>query len=107
LGGCAKVCYEYATKRYRSNCVNWGLLPFTLDRAAAFGWEPGDYIYIPGVRKALLDMRKELPAKVASKNGLEDITLKLEGLTAEEREILLAGCLMNWYAARLSAKGEK
>ncbi len=52
-------------------------------------------------------MRKELPAKVASKNGLEDITLKLEGLTAEEREILLAGCLMNWYAARLSAKGEK
>ncbi len=102
LGGSANICYEYATKRYRSNCVNWGLLPFTIDRAVDFKWETGDYIYIPGIRKALLEMKSEIAARAASKNGVEDITLKLEGLTEEERDILLAGCLMNWYAERLN-----
>jgi aconitate hydratase len=107
LGGCANICYEFATKRYRSNCVNWGLLPFTIDKSVDFKWEAGDYIYVPGIKKALIDMKKELTAKVVTKSGVEDILLRLEGLTEEERDILLAGCLMNWYAARLSGNGVK
>jgi aconitate hydratase len=102
LGGCANICYEFATKRYRSNCVNWGLMPFSIDKSVDFKWQPGDYVFVPGLKQALLEMKKEIPAKVVSKAGVEDIVLKLEALTEEERDILLAGCLMNWYAEKLS-----
>jgi aconitate hydratase len=102
LGGCANICYEFATKRYRSNCVNWGLMPFTIDKSLDFKWQPGDYVFVPGLKKALLEMKKEIPAKVVSRAGVQEITLKLEGVTEEERDILLAGCLMNWYAEKLT-----
>ncbi|MFB0920755.1 MAG: hydratase [Oscillospiraceae bacterium] len=99
LGGGANICYEFATKRYRSNCINWGILPLTIDRSINFDFLPGDWIYIPEVRKAVEQGTESIPAKVLSKFGTTDIILNLSGLTADEREIILCGCLMNYYAA--------
>ena len=97
LGGCANFCYEFATKRYRSNCINWGIAPFTVDAGVAEDWQVGDCLYVPKLRTALLELKKEVPAKRLSGGTVTDVTLRLEGLNAEERDILLAGCLMNWY----------
>jgi len=100
LGGFANICYEYATKRYRSNCINWGIVPFTMDAGTAFSCEEGDWIYIPGVKKAIADGAEDITAKVIRKDGsLYDLPLKCAGLTADERLILQEGCLMNYYAA--------
>lgn len=100
LGGFANICYEYATKRYRSNCINWGIVPFTMDAGTAFSCEEGDWIYIPGVKKAIADGVEDITAKVIRKDGsLYDLPLKCAGLTADERLILQEGCLMNYYAA--------
>ncbi len=101
LGGLANICYEYATKRYRSNCINWGMLPFTLAPDAPFPYEPGDLVFVPGVRQALLDGAETFAAQVIRHDGtVEPLTLYAAGLTADEREILLEGCLMNYYAAQ-------
>jgi len=97
LGGCANICREFATKRYRSNCINWGMLPFVLDRDVPFDSEPGDYIFVPGIRGLVASGGESADAKVIGKNGVREITLRLPGLTEGEREILLDGCLMNWY----------
>ena len=100
LGGFANICYEYATKRYRSNCINWGIVPFTLDKDAAFPYEDGDWVYVPGVKAAIAGGVEDIPAKVIRGDGsVEDIALKCAGLTADERLILQEGCLMNYYAA--------
>ncbi len=99
LGGGANICYEFATKRYRSNCINWGMLPLTIDRNVSFDFLPGDWIYIPEVRKAVETGLEDIPAKVLSKFGTTNIILHLSGLTADEKEIILCGCLMNYYAA--------
>jgi len=101
LGGHANICYEYATKRYRSNCINWGVLPFTISPETRFDYQPGDYLFVPGIREAVSNGREEIPAQVITKNGVADITLHVRGLTPDEQEIILAGCLMNYYAARL------
>ncbi len=99
LGGAANICYEYATKRYRSNCINWGILPFNLDESTEFPYEVGDYVYVPGIRTAVANGAREVPARVLSGGDVHEITLKLPELTQKEREIILTGCLMNWYAA--------
>ena len=100
LGGFANICYEYATKRYRSNCINWGIVPFTMDAGAGFPYEEGDWVYIPGVKKAVAGGLEDIPAKVIRKDGTVcDLALKCAGLTADERLILQEGCLMNYYAA--------
>ncbi len=99
LGGGANICYEFATKRYRSNCINWGMLPFTIDKSTDFCYEPDDWIFVPGIRKAVEAGAESIPAKVLTKHGTADITLNLTGLTADEKEIILCGCLMNYYAA--------
>jgi aconitate hydratase len=99
LGGCANICYEYATKRYRSNCINWGMLPFNIDETEPFPYEPGDYIYVPNVRSAVINGAADVPAKVVSGGAVHDIMLHLPALTEKERQIILEGCLMNWYAA--------
>ena len=99
LGGGANICYEYATKRYRSNCINWGLVPFTIDKDTAFDYAAGDYVFIPGIREAIANKVERIPAKVISGDTVEDITLNLTGLTDNERTILMDGCLMNYYAA--------
>ncbi len=100
LGGGANICYEFATKRYRSNCINWGMLPFVLDAEAAFPYAPGDWIFVPGLKTALEDGAEAVDAKIVTKEGVFDLKLNLPGLTAEDREIILRGCLMNYYAAR-------
>ncbi len=101
LGGCANICYEFATKRYRSNCVNWGMLPFTLAEGEEFPCQPGDFIYVPGVRAKVESGESVFPATIVHEGGwTRPITLYLNNTTAEERELLLTGCLMNHYAAQ-------
>lgn len=99
LGGDANICYEYATKRYRSNCINWGILPFTIDKDTAFDFLPGDSIFIPGIREAMLDGREEITATVITQDGEKsELKLHFQNLTPTERQILADGCLMNYYA---------
>ena len=98
LGGFANICYEFATKRYRSNCINWGILPFTLAEGTDFSYEEGDYVFVPNIRETLAAGKEEYAAKVIRANGaVEDITLYVKGLTEDEKEIILCGCLMNYY----------
>ena len=99
LGGDANICYEYATKRYRSNCINWGIVPFTIEKDVKFDYLPGDYVFIPGIRKAMLDGKEEIEAQVVTKDGITPIKLYFKNLTEAERHILADGCLMNYYAA--------
>jgi aconitate hydratase len=108
LGGCANICYEYATKRYRANLINWGILPFTLDRNAVFEADAGDWVYVPRVAEKIAAGDEDFPAKLVRRGGAaRDILLYTGQLGREEREIILAGCLINYYAARLNAKTGK
>ena len=140
LGGGANICYEYATKRYRSNLINWGMIPFTIDAGIEFTAKPGDWIFVPGVREKIENMGEGMGGGIcAAQNGAiefdallisdsyEDdsgsvggfggtpsssgstpggsggvaaLTLRLDALTGDEREIILRGCLMNYYAAQ-------
>ena len=108
LGGLANICYEYATKRYRSNCINWGLVPFTISKNESFQYSIGDWIYIPDLRNAILSGTESIPAKMirTTKDNqpilptdyhTEDIILECCGLSEDERIILTEGCLMNYY----------
>ncbi len=98
LGGCANLAQEYATKRYRSNVVNWGMLPFIADGLADKNIQPGDRLYLPGIRALLEGDGEELTGTLIQNGAETPITLKLPGLTREERDIILAGCLINYYA---------
>ena len=100
LGGDANICYEYATKRYRSNCINWGIVPFTIAPETEFNYEVGDCVFVPGIRQAILDGKEEIDAKVITKDGVKPIHLYFKNLTADERQILADGCLMNYYKNR-------
>lgn len=98
LGGDADICYEYATKRYRSNCINWGIVPFTISKDTPFDYEPGDMVYVPGIRDAILGGKEEIDAKVITTKGdVKDIHLYFQNLTEDERDILADGCLINYY----------
>ena len=102
LGGFANICYEFATKRYRSNCINWGILPFTLDEGTPFDYEAGDCVFVPGIRAAIEAGQEDIPAQVIRRDGtVEPLLLHVRGLTQDEKEIILDGCLMNYYAARM------
>ena len=97
LGGWANIANEYATKRYRSNLINWGMLPFiTNESHEALSFKNGDYIFVPDVRKAVVDKWDVIKAYVVGAN-LKEIELKLGDLTDNEREIILKGCLINYY----------
>ena len=97
LGGDANICYEYATKRYRSNCINWGIVPFTISKDTEFQYEVGDMVFVPGIRQAILDGKEEIDAQVITKNGVKPIHLLFQNLTEDERTILADGCLINYY----------
>ena len=100
LGGFGNLCYEYATKRYRSNCINWGIVPFTIGKEDPADFRPGDVIYVPRLRDGLLRGLEEFAAKRISSDGrVQDLKLFCRNLTPEERLILTEGCLMNYYAA--------
>lgn len=97
LGGWANIANEYATKRYRSNLINWGMLPFiTEEKDTELSFKNGDYIFVPDVRKAVEDKKDAVKAYVVG-DSLKEITLKLGDLTDNEREIILKGCLINYY----------
>ena len=108
LGGFANICYEYATKRYRSNCLNWGIVPFTMDKDASFPYQAGDWVYIPGVISGILAGQEEFSAKVLSSDGtVRDLRLYVKGLSEEEKHIVTEGCLMNYYAAAAASSENK
>ena len=97
LGGLANICTEYATKRYRSNVMNWGMLPFQMKETPEF--EVGSYLYIPGIRKALEGDMKQIRAYVLGKERRE-ISLFIADMTENEKEIVKAGCLINYNRNR-------
>ena len=103
LGGLANIANEYATKRYRSNVINWGMLPFLLDEEPSF--DIGDFIYVPGVRAALDGDMQHIPAYVIKNeegNPIHEINLHIAEMTSEEKEIVKAGCLINYNRNRHS-----
>ena len=93
LGGVANIAVEYATKRYRSNLINWGMIPFLCKEN---DFKVGEYVYIKGVRSAILEGKTEFTAKVIGEKERE-ITLKISPLTDDEKKIILKGCLINFY----------
>ncbi len=95
LGGLANIAKEYATKRYRSNLINWGMLPFIFEDDN-LPFANGDYIFIPEVAKAIKEKATEIPAYVVKNGGLNQFTLKMGELTDDERDIILKGCLINY-----------
>ncbi|MCI5773299.1 MAG: hypothetical protein MR210_01950, partial [Erysipelotrichaceae bacterium] len=99
LGGGANIALEYATKRYRSNVINWGMLPFVTDETDAKKIATFDYIWIPNVRDTLLGTTDNFDAYVINTNKKEKITLHLGYLSDEEKDIIAKGCLINYYAA--------
>lgn len=93
LGGLANICSEYATKRYRSNIMNWGMVPFQMKDEPEFG--VGDYIYVPDVKKALDGDMKDIKAYVIG-DQVKEISLYISDMTPVEKEIVKAGCLINY-----------
>ena len=98
LGGWANLAVEYATKRYRSNLINWGMLPFIGDADLAETLRVGDWLAVPNVRKAVQNAEPTILAYVVREDGsAEQIALTLKDLTDDERQIILDGCLINFY----------
>lgn len=96
LGGWANIANEYATKRYRSNLINWGMLPF-LVATGELPFSNGDYIFIPNIRKAVEEKQKSIPAFVVKHGKLQEYEMEIGELTDDERAIILKGCLINYY----------
>ena len=96
LGGWANIANEYATKRYRSNLINWGMLPFLI-QPGDLPFKNLDYLFVPGIKKAVEDKTEEIKAYVVTPGeGMKEFSLKLGELTDEERQIILKGCLINY-----------
>ena len=96
LGGAANFACEYATKRYRSNCINWGMLPFLVENPEVLQLD--GYVFVPGVRKALLEAADTMTGYAVSPDGtVTPLSLRLGALTDDERQILADGCLINYY----------
>ncbi len=97
LGGWANIACEYATKRYRSNLINWGMLPFiTEEDHEKLSYQNGDYIFVPDIRRAIEEKAADIKAYVVG-NELKEVHFKLGDMTDAEREIILKGCLINYY----------
>ena len=95
LGGWANIANSYATKRYRSNLINWGMMPFLIDEGE-LPFKNGDYLFIPDIREAVEGGTTEIKAYVVG-DSLKEFTLKLGEMTDDERTIILDGCLINYY----------
>ncbi len=98
LGGWANIANEYATKRYRSNLINWGMLPFLIEEGE-LPFRNLEYLYIPGIRRAVEEQQSEITAYAVKEDGLKEFTLGLGAMTEDEREIILKGCLINYNRA--------
>ena len=106
LGGLANIAEEYATKRYRSNLMNWGMIPFIITPEDRLKLSVGDWLFIPGIRKAVEDGLDNVNATVIRGSSRTEVTLKMPDLTKEDRDIILAGCLMNYYAHQNDMQSE-
>lgn len=98
LGGDANIAIEYATKRYRSNLINWGMIPFTIGAEDKNKLRVNDHIFIPNIHQAVKNGTEVISASLISTTGITSIALKMENLSPEDRDIILAGCLINYYA---------
>lgn len=98
IGGLANITKEYATKRYRSNVMNWGMIPFQMTEEPEF--EVGDYIFVPGIREVLDGDLKNINAYQVKGNEMKELHLFIADMTSEEREIVKAGCLINYNKNR-------
>lgn len=96
LGGWANIANEYATKRYRSNLINWGMLPLIID-GEELPFKNLDYLFLPGIREAVAAGKTEFEAYVVKDGSLTPFTLKMGELTPDEKDIILKGCLINYY----------
>jgi aconitate hydratase len=97
LGGWANIANEYATKRYRSNLINWGMLPFIIEDGD-LPFKNLDYLFVPGIKKAVIDKADSIKAYMVdtASGSMKEFTLTLGSLTDEERQIILKGCLINF-----------
>ena len=95
LGGWANIANEYATKRYRSNLINWGMLPFIIDEGE-LPFKKGEYVFLPGIRSAVSEKSDEIKAVAISGGSTREFALRLGNLTDDERQIILDGCLINY-----------
>ena len=96
LGACANIAKEYATKRYRSNCINWGMAPLLTASPEAYAL--GDWVFVPGIRHAILTGKEAFDAYVVSPNGsVKKTSVSTGALTEDERQIIADGCLINYY----------
>ena len=95
LGGWANIANEYATKRYRSNLINWGMLPFLIP-AGDLPFRNGDYLFFPGIRKAVEEKADVIKGYTVEGDSLKEFDVTLGELTDDEREIILKGCLINY-----------
>ena len=101
LGGFANIAKEYATKRYRSNLINWGMLPFIFEEDE-LPFKNGDYIFVKDIKNAIINKEDVIKAYVAGKE-MKEFDLKLGRLTDDERDIIVKGCLINYYRAQMQA----
>jgi aconitate hydratase len=96
MGASANFAKQYATKRYRSNCINWGMTPFLVQNPEVF--ELGDYIFVPGLRKAILEKKDDITAYAVKPDGtVTKFSCSVGALTDPERQIIADGCLINYY----------
>lgn len=102
LGGFANIAKEYATKRYRSNLINWGMLPFLFENDH-LPFENGDYIFIKDIKNAIINKEDIVKAYVVNKD-MKEFELKTGSLTDDERDIIVKGCLINYYRAQMKAE---
>ena len=98
IGGLANITREYATKRYRSNVMNWGMIPFQMREEPDF--EVGDYIYVPGIRTALDGDMSDIRAYRIRNGNVKELSLYVTDMTEDERKIVRAGCLINYNRSR-------
>lgn len=101
LGGFANIAKEYATKRYRSNLINWGMLPFIFE-GDELPFKNGDYIFVKDIKNAIINKEDVIKAYVAG-HEMKEFDLKLGRLTDDERDIIVKGCLINYYRAQMQA----
>ncbi len=95
LGGWANIANEYATKRYRSNLINWGMLPLLIEEGE-LPFTNGDYLFLPNIKEEVSAKASELNAYVVKEGELKEFKLRLGELTDDERDIILKGCLINY-----------
>ena len=100
LGGWANIALDYATKRYRSNLINWGMVPFTVSEEEAKLFETDDFIYIPGIRDEVLSKADSVRAYILKQDKAVEISLRIPAMTDDERDILVSGGLINYYSEK-------